>query len=78
MSVQPWYGTECNFLSQPFNHIYYYNNTANAAMNFHNANSVIYDYSICFLCCWVVDDLLNVIGACLRVFDCVQCAHLLM
>lgn len=43
MTMQPWIGAECNFLSHPLDHVYYYNNTANTAMNFHNANSVIYD-----------------------------------
>lgn len=41
--MQPWIAAECNFLWHLLNHIYYYNNTANTAMNFHNANSVIYD-----------------------------------
>lgn len=43
MTMQPWIKAECNFLGDPICHIYYNNNTANTAMNFHNTNSVIYD-----------------------------------
>lgn len=41
--MQPWIKAEWNVLGDPICNIYYYNNTANTAMNFHNANSVIYD-----------------------------------